>query len=59
MKPTVTNAINNEIMRLTVERDNLRRLTSDVDGHMGQAYKKQLDALDSQIQELQEHLAKG
>jgi len=59
MSATIRNAINNEILRLTVERDNLRRATSDVDGVMGSAYQRQLDGLESQIRELQDFLAKG
>jgi len=57
MSPTVSQALKNEITRLKFERDSLRRSTRDVYGVMGNAYKKQLDGLDSQIQELQEHLA--
>jgi len=59
MSATIRNAINNEILRLTVERDNLRRSVQGVYGVMGSAYQKQLDGLESQIRELQNYLAKG
>ena len=57
MTPTVSQALKNEITRLKVKRDNLRRSTRDFYGVIGNAYKKQLDGLDSQIQELQDYLA--
>jgi len=57
MSPTISQALKNEISRLKVERDNLRRSTQGVYGVMGSAYKKQLDVLDSQIQELKDYLA--
>jgi flagellar biosynthesis chaperone FliJ len=57
MSPTIIQAINHEIFRLKGKRDSLRRSTERAyNGVMSSSYQRQLDGLDSQIQELQSFL---